>query len=306
MLLLNMIHQKKSSFWMRKSDIKNLSTLYKLEKSDLDDFLTFFTTFGSILYMDDVVTLTEYVILDIVEFVEKVHELYHSEEKTAKYGLYKHRSEEHWRVIFDFLTALGIATEVKSNQIIQQHLQLDIASTYYYIPTSRKVFASNTDLSWVPCDDTDVHLLEPDRYTCTKETLQACLCKHLLVNKRFSLIPTVSAYETTIRFCDENQQMHDIKFFNDGCQLVMRLINQEDRRNITLQSIFPNPTCPFLKATANIPRQKLIANVRDVEDTCRRRITVLKGRYMYVAYITIIVMITELNNAQIVPIAVIL
>ena len=142
-LLLDIIVTKCKNFWMKRSEIDSISKLYKFQNGELEAFLRFFASFGSIFYTHDIPRLREYVIINVVQFVEHIHTLYTSNEDTANFGLFKHRDNEDWRVIFQFLTTLGIATEVKSNHIDTDNtdLVLDSLTSYYYIPTARHSFA---------------------------------------------------------------------------------------------------------------------------------------------------------------------
>ena len=248
----------KSTFWMERKKIEELSRWYNLSSDELEDFLQFFTSFGSILYTHDVPSLKKYVIIDIARFVKDIHDLYHSQEESAKYGLFKDTSNQDRRIVFEFLTTLGIAAEVKSSQIVpQDDLDVEIATTYYYIPTSRKPLAAHLTphkSSWTTCDSGSFNLLacRPDEYTQTKETLQAILCRHLLFNKRCFLVPTASKNTTTIRFFDEDQKEYDIGFIDNGKQLQMRLVNEEQKGNVQVADAFSlmvKTTCPFFRST---------------------------------------------------------
>ena len=133
-LLLQQMKHKCKSFWMTRSEIESLSKPYEFQNGDLERFLRFFSSFGSIFYTHDIPSLREYVIVDIVEFVKCIHILYNTNDEAARYGLFRYRQEEDWRVLFDFLTTLKIAVEVKSSQILTKpHRSHSVSGYCYYL-----------------------------------------------------------------------------------------------------------------------------------------------------------------------------
>ena len=115
LLLLHLVQTKCKSFWMKRSYIELLAKKYNFQNGDLETFLCFLTSFDTIFYTHDILS-------DIVRFVRRIHEIYHSPEETASYGLFEERDELEGRIVFSYLTTLGIATELKSNQIVLEHL----------------------------------------------------------------------------------------------------------------------------------------------------------------------------------------
>ena len=69
-----------------------------------DSILKFFTTFGSVLYIHDIVPLREYIITDIVEFVKQIDILREANKKNELPKLLKDDLE----VVEMFLTGLDI------------------------------------------------------------------------------------------------------------------------------------------------------------------------------------------------------
>ena len=279
-LLLQQMKHKCKSFWMTRSEIESLSKPYEFQNGDLERFLRFFSSFGSIFYTHDIPSLREYVIVDIVEFVKCIHILYNTNDEAARYGLFRYRQEEDWRVLFDFLTTLKIAVEVKSSQILTKPtaptLSLGTATTYYYIPSGRRASGSTPDLASsaaVPSKasphNNAIEFVNTDDYTM--ENLQVLLCRHLLLSTSCLLIPTETTNTTLIRFCEaswEELEMEfvDIKLIDAGNKITMSTnIKEENVEKICKRIV---STCPFLsrqisghsqtnKRRLSFPTQKL-------------------------------------------------
>ncbi len=269
LLLLN-IKRTCKSFWMSRTEIKKIAEIYKFkDDGDLDDFLCFFTSFGTIFYTHDIATLREYVIIDIIQFVEHIDDLYNSkEEATIAYGLFVKRPQLDWKVVFEFLTTLGIAVEVKLIQIVQEWSK-DLFTTYYFIPTARNVTLSQLDKTTgsLKCSETR-ELQSIKGYT--KDNLQALLCKCLLQCKDRLLVPTDKINTTAIRFRidDENQ---DIEFIDDGNRVLVRLLNDSTTTTTTTRQIdkivdLIVPSCSFFDSCGGeLSRQDLIKNIKTVD-----------------------------------------
>ncbi len=238
MMLLGLIETKCKSFWMKRSEIESLSKKYNFQNEDLENFLRFFTSFGSILYTHDIPTLKEYVIIDIVKFVRSIHEIYHSSEETAHYGLFKERKESESRIIFDYLTTLGIATELKSNQISPpKNLPLlQMFTTYYFIPTARNIRKRDTTAK--------IPLFKLKG--CTKRNRQAHLCNYLLQTRKCLFIPTDEVNTTAFRFTIDDKD-HDIEFIDEGNEI------KTDEKSAKILK-----TCPFIKSNSEMGAQAFI------------------------------------------------
>ena len=280
LLLLN-IKRMCKSFWMRRSDIKALAEIYNFkDDNELEEFLRFFTSFGTIFYTHDVSTLRDYVIIDIVDFVKRIDELYNSQEHTAVYGLFKKRHEDDWKVVFEYLTTLGIAAEVKLNYIAQNWSSpTDLFPLYYFIPTARNVtfsYSDKNDKSLEDCNATGKEfreLLSINGYT--KENLQASLCKCLLQSKDRLLIPTKTINTTAIRFRINDKESQKIEFIDDGNRVLVRVLTDDDSATTTTTTTTMQideivsmilSSCPFFETKGNeISRQDLIKNMKDAD-----------------------------------------
>ena len=258
-ILLQQMKHKCKSFWMTRSEIESLSRPYEFQNGDLERFLRFFSSFGSIFYTHDIPRLREYVIVDIVAFVKRIHMLYNTNDEAARYGLFRYRQEEDWRVLFDFLTTLKIAVEVKSSQILTNPtaptLSLGTATTYFYIPSARRASGSTPDLassaavpSKASSHNNAFEFVNPDGYT--RENLPVLLCRHLLLSTSCLLIPTETTNTTVIRFCEaswEELEMEfvDVKLIDAGNKITMSTrIEEENAEQICKRII---STCPFLR-----------------------------------------------------------
>lgn len=237
-------------FWMSRREIKELYDRFKFPNDDtstLDMVLKVLMSFGGILYFHDIIALQEYVIVDVAQFVNQIHELYSMSSPTAKFGLIsKYRyDDEQYRVICDILTALGIAAEVKSYQIIPKrdvkidesdvHLRgrfkdvaIDPATTYCYIPTIQKLHTqleSQVTPSWTTATSNHNFSKSFHKSRETTGNLQAKMCSYLLERGCF-LVPT-EGNNTTVRFFNKaTQQLEfDIEFVDDGKELMVHLKN---------------------------------------------------------------------------------
>lgn len=256
-LLLQDIKRNAKSFWMKRTDIDTLYRQYRFNNDSLDDVLKFFTTYGSLFYMYDVPSLRQYVVVNLVKFEAKMEELYQSSEPTAKYGLLKYRDDEDSRVVFDFLTTIGIAAVVKSSQVVEERgvVDLDTATNYYYIPTIRKslytTLVSGDAKSASPGSPQAMAGNILGDYTCTPKILQVSMLKHLLMSTNCLLIPTEDINVTAIRFFLNGDQLHDIEFIDNGETFTMYLKTKEKRNPLgetDASSLIKNYTnCPFFK-----------------------------------------------------------
>ncbi len=104
LLLLQMIKEKSNSFWIKRSDFESYAALYHFESDEFDSILKFFTTFGSVLHIDNIVPLREYIITDIVEFVKQIDILREANKKNELPKLLKDDLE----VVEKFITGLNI------------------------------------------------------------------------------------------------------------------------------------------------------------------------------------------------------
>ena len=230
-LLLHKLKDKCKSFWVERTEIESLSKMYQFDNGDLERCLKLFSSFGNIFYTHDIPSLKKYVIVDIEKFVKHMHDLYTSEECTAKYGLFKYRKEKEWKVVFEFLTSLGIAVQVQSKQILlDRNFSLDEATLLLYIPSARAMLTSSPNSA----PYIHVHQEEPNsfdicsiKYRYLTENLQVLLCKRLLPNTNCLLLPAESVNTTIIRFHDIGSEEHDVQFIDMGDRVMMSLLNKD-------------------------------------------------------------------------------
>ena len=268
MLLLHRMSKKchGKSFWMKRSEIETLSQEYMFSNGDLEAFLRLFSSFGNIFYTHDIPSLNEYVIVDVTQFVQQIHCLYNSNKHgVEKYGLFKQRDEDDWRVILEFLTILGIAAEVRSNQIVPtDKMLLGVARFYYYIPSARNYPTSDVTsmVNLSPessSGENSIEFISLNGYS--KENLQAVLCEHFLLSSDCRLIPTETINTTAIRFCsaESGAEDEDIQFTDVGNKVMMSYMNKstitEEKREEILSRI-----SPFLETNTqqNLQRQQLV------------------------------------------------
>ena len=181
-----------NSFWMEKSEIEKLSKQCKMVNGGLERFLKVFTSFGKVFYAHNIPALDEFVIIDIVKFVEYLHTIYTSgeDEQFSQYGLFPYiDGNENREMSFKFLTVLGLAVKVKSSQLKPPPPTKE-DKYYCYIPT---VKGFDPKKSRNPTQD-DFVIISFNEYIA--ENIQVCLCHDLLVQGAF-LIPTRTS-DTTL------------------------------------------------------------------------------------------------------------
>ena len=273
MLLLHRMRMKCKSFWMKRSEIETLSKDYMFSNGDLEAFLRLFSSFGHIFYTHDIRSLNEYVVVNVVQFVKQIHTLYHSKKEGAeRYGLFKQRDEEDWKVIFEFLTVLGIAAEVKSNQIVPLNdLSLDTATFYYYIPSARSYSTPDTsntaELSQnIQNGEHSIEFTSLKGYS--KENLQAVLCEYLLLSADCLLIPTETINTTAIRFCsaESGAEDEDIQFMDVGNKVMILSLNDPAKTRKRKEKIYSRIS-PFFETNTrqNLQRQQLVEALGNVK-----------------------------------------
>ena len=246
LVLFFVIRNKCKSFWMGRGEVEKLSEHFGFENGSLDRFLRLFSSFGSIFYTHDVQLLKEYVIIDIRQFFEYIHKLYTSNEELAKLGLFKNRDEEDWKVLFLFLTAFEIATEVKSNKISPcAEMMVDVPTSYYYIPTARK---SSLPMSFLT-HQTDV---PQETYTftygCIKD-VQTVITKHMLLIEGCLLTPKEGINVTMLHFLDMDSKVQLVDF---GNELQIALINPGDKKDRVQNALFSARNSLAMKSNSKI------------------------------------------------------
>ena len=293
LLLMHRLKNNRKSFWIKRCEIESLSKPYEFDYGDLERFLQLFSSFGNMFYTHDIPSLREYIIIDTVEFVKHLHDLYTSREDTAKYGLFKYRGDDDWKIIFEFITTLGIAVEVKSNQIKPpQNISLDVATPYYYIPSARS--ASISSSNFVPDILQGESASSGDHsitYGYIAENLQVLLCKKLLLSTNHLLIPTKSVNTTIIRFCDIRPEEQDVEFIDMGDRVVMSLLNagsidHEKKREIYSKAasiLTPHLECTSSRFSEQSPSSSFNTKLSEVCGSDKQRLTDIPHRKIVTA-----------------------
>ena len=183
----------KNSFWMEKSEIEKLSKQCKMVNGGFERFLKVFTSFGKVFYTHNIPALDEFVITDIVKFVEYLHTIYTSREdkQLSRYGLFPYiDGNEDREMSFKFLTVLGLAVKVKSSQLVKPP-PTEEDKYYCYIPT---VKGFEPKESRNPTQE-DFVIISFNEYIA--ENIQVCLCHDLLLVQGTFLIPSPTS-DTTL------------------------------------------------------------------------------------------------------------
>ena len=224
-LLLQTIKKKSKSFWMKRTDIEELSEQFKFKNGSFDRFLRVFTSFGSIFYTHDIPALDDFVIIDIALFVERTHQLYQGQEdnELSKYGLFKQSKDKDIEIIFKYLKALGIAVEVKSKQIdlSKTTFQGKMEPYYCYIPSARSIAFNINDTSSQAQTTNELDSIVISFNDCIAENLQACLCNEALRLGGF-LKPTENPDTTVVRVRNGSDADIEITDIGKGAKLTIK------------------------------------------------------------------------------------
>ena len=207
----------KNSFWMEKSEIEQLSKQCEMVNGGFERFLKVFTSFGKVFYAHNIPALDEFVITDIVKFVEYLHTIYTSrEDHLSQCGLFPYiDGDEDREMSFKFLTVLGLAVKVKSSQLSPPPTKED--KCYCYIPTVKGF--DPKDSAGNPTQEDSV-IITFNEYIA--ENIQVCLCHDLLVQGAL-LIPTPTS-DTTL--CID--ELPPVVITNNGRDAKIAIQHQRD------------------------------------------------------------------------------
>ena len=211
-----------ASLWKTREELERLSLVYNFQNGDMDNFLKLFSSYGSILYFHDIPSLRNYIVTNVWQFTQLLHELYYSKEETAsKFGLLKQRDSEDWEMIFRFLIHLQIAVEVSPNEVIfeSSHIPIDHNGLYYYLPSARCMPPEN-----IPSNESIYISVSP---TYIPGNMQARLVQYLLKASRCMLVPTQPINSTTVQFIADDYATSKVyvKIVNYGDKIELQLAN---------------------------------------------------------------------------------
>ena len=211
-----------ASLWKTREELERLSLVYNFQNGDMENFLKLFSSYGSILYFHDIPSLRNYIVTNVWQFTQLLHELYYSKEETAsKFGLLKQRDSEDWEMIFRFLIHLQIAVEVSPNEVIfeSSHIPIDHNGLYYYLPSARRMPPEN-----IPSNESIYISVSP---TYIPGNMQARLVQYLLKASRCMLVPTQPINSTTVQFIADDYATSKVyvKIVNYGDKIELQLAN---------------------------------------------------------------------------------
>ena len=225
-------HQGQSNLMIMHKDFI-VKEAYNLEvkPDDVENFLTTFTDFGSILYMPQFESLRNIVIVDIYEFTQCLNELFYpsKEAKYAalllKYGIISHndiKSIVHFQVIDDFmeiLSSFAMVTEISTGQsVVVDGKFLQPESHYYYLPSARI-----GNFYTLPTDK-DYALLEIKSVTFPAN-LQACIGHGIMAKS-----------EDAVLIAMEHSNVSRFQFQSKDCQVIIDMIYEGQKSKIVIMS----------------------------------------------------------------------
>ena len=225
-------HQGQSNLMIMHKDfiIKEAYNL-EMDPDDVENFLTTFTDFGSILYMPQFESLRNIVIVDIYEFTQCLNELFYpsKEAKYAalllKYGIISHNDIKgivHFQVIDDFmeiLSSFAMVTEISTGRsVIVDEKFLQPESHYYYLPSARI-----GNFYTLPTDK-DYALLEIKSVTFPAN-LQACIGHGIMAKS-----------EDAVLIAIEHSNVSRFQFQSKDCQVIIDMIYEGQKSKIVIMS----------------------------------------------------------------------
>ena len=134
---------KTGQLYIKKKKIKECAKKCQISDEDFERFLREFTGFGSIIHIPDIPVLSNYVILNPVDFFHKLSELFYPRfNGDLKYGIASLSTMRRMfggdlQFFYDILTACNFAVEIDSNRIEHGDTHLPIAEKCLFIPEIR-------------------------------------------------------------------------------------------------------------------------------------------------------------------------
>ena len=134
---------KTGQLYIKKKKIKECAKKCQISDEDFERFLREFTGFGSIIHIPDIPVLSNYVILNPVDFFHKLSELFYPRfNGDLKYGIASLSTMQRMfggdlQFFYDILTACNFAVEIDSNRIEHGDTHLPIAEKCLFIPEIR-------------------------------------------------------------------------------------------------------------------------------------------------------------------------
>jgi len=134
---------KTGQLYIKKKELKECAKKCQISDEDFERFLREFTGFGSIIHIPDIPVLSNYVILNPVDFFHKLSELFYPRfNGNLKYGIAPLSTMRRMfggdlQFFYDILTACNFAVEIDSNRIEHDDTHLPIAEKCLFIPGIR-------------------------------------------------------------------------------------------------------------------------------------------------------------------------
>ena len=135
-LRLTLFFYQDSSMFMDFDYLLELAKRLGIDKEEVNEFLKFYTSFGSLLYVGLVDESSPYIILDPAKFLLDLCNLL--EDTSLKYGVIKQSKAmemfgEENEKYFAILTSVGLAAKVQADKmLLPSDYQLDEGDTFFY------------------------------------------------------------------------------------------------------------------------------------------------------------------------------
>ena len=136
---------------IEKKNLFRYAKALNMDENDFEEFITFFSSYGSIVPVECSEKKNDYIIVNVFEFTKKLSKIYYPEERNAnytqhhseKYGIVEHKDLQN-EVLRDYPGNLDHFIEIviqfgmvaKVENVVNDDKK-EISGSYYYIPSAR-------------------------------------------------------------------------------------------------------------------------------------------------------------------------
>lgn len=220
---------------LHRNGIVNVAKGLKMKEDEVDDFLTAFTDFGSILYMPKFEALKNLVIVDIWEFTQHLNKLFYPEAHTrhayhlVKYGIITKTStseilgsEE--KYFMQIVTTFAMAARIQNSRavVFDDERPLCPDEECYYLPLARVGEAYRPT-----AEENDYAFLEIRSVNFPANVL-ACVSHGVMKNDDAILLATEHNNTSRFQFKPQNGPVVQIEIIYEGSTTRLRVINNNN------------------------------------------------------------------------------
>jgi len=260
---------KTGQLYIKKEELKECAKKCQISDEDFERFLREFTGFGSIIHIPDIPVLSNYVILNPVDFFHKLSELFYPRfNGNLKYGIAPLSTMRRMfggdlQFFYDILTACNFAVEIDSNRIEHDDTHLPIAEKCLFIPGIRTEEVAGSS----SVEDSDSLLLVYDR--AQPVYITANLVKFLVQEVPSLNLLTCKYYNVTKFHYYPRQSRIDSAASN--YTVTVEMIAHADKNEIRVMNNEDNE-----EGTTDIKKEIIRAYIRAIDNYQERHKKLLK------------------------------